>query len=187
MIGNISILGMCIFQERFMQLPAGMVNTVIDVNKKEGVVLPSNLRKGLFSNTSVDNIDVETKSSSAVTSLHGRAASIYQHISAKSEHQLRILPELDQLTLNWSIYQKWYTEVPPTHLPSVSIPKSKQPVIIVKVSPPELLEVQDWLNDLSTTPCAMFHAKKCMHIIKQPDISCYVTNLEGRLSVTSYH
>ena len=100
MIGNISILGMCIFQERFMQLPAGMVNTVIDVNKKEGVVLPSNLRKGLFSNTSVDNIDVETKSSSAVTSLHGRTASIYQHISAKSEHQLRILPELDQLTLN---------------------------------------------------------------------------------------
>ena len=84
MIGNISKLGMRIFQERFMQLSAGMVNTVIDVNKKEGVVLPSNLQKGLFSNTSADNIDVETKSSSAVTSIHGTAASIYQHISAET-------------------------------------------------------------------------------------------------------
>ena len=80
MISDISKLGMRISQERFVQLSVGMGNTVIDMNEKEGVVLPPNLRKGLFSTTSVDNIDLATKSLSAVTSLHGTATSINQHI-----------------------------------------------------------------------------------------------------------
>ena len=90
-ISNTSKLGMCISQQRFIQLSAGMGNTVIDMNKKEGVVLPTNLRKGLFSTASVDNIDVATKSSSAVTSLHGTAASINQHMSSENQGQVRIL------------------------------------------------------------------------------------------------
>ena len=52
-----------------------------------------------------------------------------------------------------------------------SIPESKQPGMIVKLFPPELLEDQDWLNYQNTTPWAVFHAKKCIPITKQPDIS----------------
>ena len=39
MISSISKLGMCISQERFVQLSVGMGNTVIDMNEKDGVVL----------------------------------------------------------------------------------------------------------------------------------------------------
>ena len=67
---------MCVSQEHFVQLSVGMGNTVIDMNEKEGVVLPASLREGLFSTTSVDNIDVATKSLTAVASFHGTAASV---------------------------------------------------------------------------------------------------------------
>lgn len=75
MISNISTIGMCISQERLVQLSVGMGNTVVDMNEKEGIVLPTNLLKGLFSTAYVDNIAVASKSSSAVTSLHGTSAS----------------------------------------------------------------------------------------------------------------
>ena len=75
MISNISTIGMCISQERLVQLSVGMGNTVVDMNEKEGIVLPTNLLKGLFSTAYVDNIAVATKSSSAVTSLHVTSAS----------------------------------------------------------------------------------------------------------------
>ena len=67
---------MCISQERSVQLSVGMGNIVVDMNEKEGVVLPANLGEGLFSTTSVDNIDVATKLLSAVASFHGTAASV---------------------------------------------------------------------------------------------------------------
>ena len=60
---------MCISQEHFAQLSIGMGNIVIDVNEKEWVILPTNLRKGFFSTATVNNTDVVTKSLSAVTSL----------------------------------------------------------------------------------------------------------------------
>ena len=139
MISNISKLGKCISQERFVQFSVGMGNTVIDTNEKDGVVLPASLRKGLFSTASVHNIDVATKSFSAVTSLHGTAASINQHMSSENQGQLRILPGTLPTDVKLKHLPKLYTEVLPTHLPSVSNPESKQPGMIVKISPPELL------------------------------------------------
>ena len=121
MISSISKLGMCISQERFVQLSVGMGNTVTDMNEKEGVVLPTNLWKGLFSTASVDNIDVPTKSSSAVTSLHRTAASVNQHISSENQGKPRILPGILSTDVKLKHLPKWYKEVPPSHLPSVSI------------------------------------------------------------------
>ena len=138
-ISNISKLRMCISEERFVQLSVGMGNTVIDMNEKDGVVLPTNLRKGLSSTASVDNIDVATKSFSTVTLLHGTAASVNQHMSSENQGQLRILPGTLSTDVKLKHLPKLYTEVLPTHLPSVSIPESKQPGMIVKVSPLELL------------------------------------------------
>ena len=74
-IRNLSKLGLCISKDRFAHVSVCMGNAVIEINEQEGHVLPTNLRKGLFSTASVDNIDIETKSSTAFTSLHGTAAS----------------------------------------------------------------------------------------------------------------
>ena len=134
---------MCISQERLVQLSAGMGNTVTDINEKEGVVLPANLREGFFSTASADNIDIATKCSSAAPSFHGTAPSINHHMSSENQGQLRILPGTLSTDLKLKHLPKWYTEVPPSHLPSVSFPKSKQSGMIVKVSLPELPEDQD--------------------------------------------
>ena len=80
-IRNLSKLGLCISKDRFAHVSVCMGNAVIEMNEQEGHVLPTNLRKGLFSTASVDNIDIETKSSTAFTSLHGTAASVNQHLS----------------------------------------------------------------------------------------------------------
>ena len=56
-----------------------MGNTVIEANKRDGMVLPMSLKLGVFSTASAHNIDVEIQSSLSTTSLHGAAASINQH------------------------------------------------------------------------------------------------------------
>ena len=89
---------------------------------------------------------------------------VNQDMSSENQGQLQILPGTLSTDVKLKHLPKWYTEVPPTHLPSVSITESKQPGIIVKVSPPELLEDRDCLNDQNTTPWATFHAKKCMDV-----------------------
>ena len=61
-IRNLSKLGLCISKDRFAPVSVCMGSTVIEMNKQKGHVLPTNLRKGLFSTASVDNIDIETKS-----------------------------------------------------------------------------------------------------------------------------
>ena len=95
----------------------------------------------------VINIDAATKSSSDVIWLHGTDGSINQNMSSENQGQLWILPETLPTNVKLKHLTKWYTEVPQTHLPSVSIPESKQPGMIVKVFPPELLEDQDWLKE----------------------------------------
>ena len=80
-IRNLSKLGLCISKDQFAHVSVCMSNAVIEMNEQEGHVLPTNHRKGLFSTASVDNEDIETKSSTAFTSLNGTAASVNQHLS----------------------------------------------------------------------------------------------------------
>ena len=95
-----------------------MGNTVIEMNEQEGHVLPTNLRKGLFSTASVDNIDIETKSSTAFTSLHGTAASVNQHLSenfigvSRKPMTFSNMKTLKKLPL-------FYTDVSPAYLPPI--------------------------------------------------------------------
>ena len=59
LIEKLSKLGLCISKYRVSQLSISMGNTVIEANERDGMVLPMNLKLGVFSTTSVDNIDVE--------------------------------------------------------------------------------------------------------------------------------
>ena len=79
LIEKLSKLGLCISKHRVSQLSKSMRNTVIEASERDGMVLPMSLKSGVFSTSSVDNIDVEIQSSLSTTSLHGTAASINQH------------------------------------------------------------------------------------------------------------
>ena len=62
-----------------------------------GVLLPRILKTGLFCTASVDNIDVSTKSSTALTSLHGTAASINQHPKIGNLGMSRVITTVNAL------------------------------------------------------------------------------------------
>lgn len=51
-----------------------MENTLMNANERDVVVIPMNLKQGVFSTTSADNIDVDTKATLLTTSLNGTAA-----------------------------------------------------------------------------------------------------------------
>ena len=95
-----------------------MGNAVIQMNEQEGHVLPTKLRKGLFSKASVDNTDFETKSSTAFTSLHGIAASVNQHLSenfigvSRKPMTFSNMKTLKKLPL-------FYTDASPAYLPLI--------------------------------------------------------------------
>ena len=87
LIEKLSKLGLCISKHRLSQFSVSMDNTVIEVNERNGVVLPMNLKLGVFSTASVDNIDVDIQSSLSTTSLHGIAVSINQPPTSNNEGQ----------------------------------------------------------------------------------------------------
>ena len=51
-----------------------MENTLMNANERDVVVIPMNLKQGVFSTTSADNIDVDTKATLLTTPLNGIAA-----------------------------------------------------------------------------------------------------------------
>ena len=80
----------------------------------------------------------------SVTSFHETAVSLNQHMSSENSGELfKVLPETLSTDVKLKHIPKWYKEVPPMHLPCFSIPESRQPVMIVTISPPELPEDQD--------------------------------------------
>ena len=84
LIEKLSKLGLCISKHRLSQLSISMGNTVIEANERDDVVLPINLKLGVFSTASVDNIDVNIQSSlSTTTSLHSTVS------TKRVQHSLR--------------------------------------------------------------------------------------------------
>ena len=54
---KLSKLGLCILKHWLPQFSTSMVNTVMEANGRHGVVLPIDLKQGVFSTASVDNIE----------------------------------------------------------------------------------------------------------------------------------
>ena len=159
-VKTLSKLGLCISKHRLEQISTAMGNAVIDMNEREGVVLPMSLEIGLFSTASIDNIDVSTKSSTAVTSLHGTAGSINQHVSNGNEGEARSIPESLPKDHKLKKLPDWYTEIPPAYMPSdTSIPKLKKPGFIPAVSDVDMLKDKLWLEDPDCPSWAVFHAR----------------------------
>ena len=149
-----------------------MGNAVIDMNEREGVVLPMRLKIGLFSTASIDNIDVSTKSSTSFTSLHGTAGSINQHVSNGNEGEAKSIPESLPNDHKLKKLPDWYTEIPPAYMPSdTSIPKSKKPGFIPAVSDVDMLKDKLWLEDPDCPSWAVFHARKFESSSGNPDLS----------------
>lgn len=66
-----------------------MENTLMKANERDVVVIPMNLKQGVFSTTSADNIDVDIKATLLTTPLNGTAAYVDHHPTALNQGESR--------------------------------------------------------------------------------------------------
>ena len=122
-----------------------------------------NFRKNLFTTAAVDNTDVNPKSSTAFTSLHGTAASLNQH---SNEHNRRVERNIPKTLPSDKVLNKLpssYTKVPLCYLlTSVEMLQGYEPSQSLLFD--ELQSIidddQHWLNDSECASRAVFHAKR---------------------------
>ena len=173
-VDKLSKLGLSISKDRLLQISTAMGNRAIEMHEREGVVAPISLRFGLFTTAAVDNIDVNPKSSTASTSLHGTAASINQHINGDNVGLRRDIPGLVTTEKKLKILPTTYTDVLPCHLPStIAMPEFQEPKN--KLAYDELKtsieEDQHWLQDDCHSSWAVFHSKRCNRDKLHADLS----------------
>ena len=163
-IRNLSKLGLFISKDRFAHVPVCMGSAVIEMNEQEGHVLPTNLRKGLFSTASIDNIDIETKSSTGFTSLHGTAASVNQHLS---ENFIGV----SRKPMTFSNMKIFYIDVSPPYLPpTCHFPSFDENGNLPTLEEDMLNEDEKWLKETINMPRSIFRAKKYISPKAVPEI-----------------
>ena len=105
-----------------------MANTPIDQFDKEGVVVPLNLRCGLFTSGAVDNVDVNPSSATAISAFHGTATSISQHVNDNNLVITREVPHVLSTEKRLKKLPENYTYIKPVYVPSsVPMPDSLFP------------------------------------------------------------
>ena len=121
-----------------------------------------------ISTASADNTGVNIQSSLSTTSLLGTAASIDQHPTSNNEGQPRERVSLNQSVSKLKRYPDWYIEVLPYHLPNnTPIPVCSKPSTTDLLESFVLLEDGTWLQDVSSSSWAVFHANSSSNPLYQ--------------------
>ncbi|CAH0392073.1 unnamed protein product [Bemisia tabaci] len=87
--------GIGISYDRVLQISSALSQSAVEYFKKMGVVCSPYLQKGHFVTGAVDNIDVNTSSTTAVSSFHGTAITLQQHFERGAQiEELKVtIPE----------------------------------------------------------------------------------------------
>ena len=124
-----------------------------------------NLKLGVFTTSSLDNLDIEIKSTFSKTSLHGTAASLNQHPNETNSGDSREKIELRGDKAKLKSLPDWYLEISPFHLKDdVAMPKHKDLIPEVTVDERILNEDEQWLQDELMSSWAVHHARKCQAV-----------------------
>ena len=172
MVDRFAHLGLSISKDRLLQMSTSLRNASIETFERDGVVVPVHLRKNLFCTSAVDNIDINSRSATAKTSLHGTAAFINQHriIDSGIERETVDLQTQNQILKR---LPGDYTDILPIHLPvSVLPPKTNlNPVVEIPLDT-DVEEDKMWLDESDQPSWAVFHARRETQIHKlKEDIS----------------
>lgn len=172
MVDRFAHLGLSISKDRLLQMSTSLGNAAIDTFKRDGVVVPMYLRKGLFCTSAVDNIDINPRSSTAKTSLHGTAASINQHSLIDSGAERETVDLQPQCTTLKQLPDH-YTEIIPLHLPALVLPAQDNLYPIEEIPlDADLEEDKIWLDQIDQPSWAVFHARRETQLLKlKEDIS----------------
>ena len=103
--------------DRGHQLSTDMANGIIDQFGAESIVCPIVLRERVFTTGNLDNLDHDPTSTSALTTFHGTALSMTQHITdetSDTQHHLdRASPNEKSKSKLVKPLMESYTQVPP--------------------------------------------------------------------------
>ena len=119
-------LGLSVSYDRVLQLESQLATAVCEDFQKKGVVVPAQLRRGLFTIGALDNLDHNPSSTTAKGSFHGTGISLFQFPSSSNlgdqQNDIRV-----QLVNSKKSYQlpDQFTTVPAVALKtkSVSVPQ----------------------------------------------------------------
>ena len=125
LIEKLSDLGPCISKYSLSNISVSLGNTLVLTNEEVGVMVSMNLKLGLFTTASLDNINVQIKSSLSTTCLHGTAASLNQYPSHQNQGKRREQVEIQIGKVLLHTLPDWYSDVPPFHLPNATCPATK--------------------------------------------------------------
>ena len=123
-------LGLSISYDRVLQITNKIANSVCDQYRKNDLVCPPSLRKGLFTVAAADNIDHNLSSSTANASFHGTGLSLVQFSDASlsdvCDRQLQSFSEASD-SVSDLFLPSYYSDVQPCILPSklVQVPNVK--------------------------------------------------------------
>ena len=81
LIENANALGFSVSFNRVMEVKVAIARAVCKRHAEDGVVLPSNLRRGVFVTYDVDNLDSHSKGNFSWDEFHGTALSATNHLS----------------------------------------------------------------------------------------------------------
>ena len=124
-------LGLSMSYERVISIETNITNQVTELYKRDNVVCPPILQKGIFITGAVDNIDVNPTSSTAQSSFHGTGISLFQHRDISSsnvnERVIHIGCDNETTVKQVSLLPDFYTNVSPAKLKdkNPSLPEGK--------------------------------------------------------------
>ena len=125
LIEKLSNLGLCISKYSLSNISVSLGNALLSTNEEVGVMLSMNLKLGLFTTASLDNINFQIKSSMSTTCLHGTAASLNQYPSHQNQGKCREQVEIQIKKVLLHMLPDWYSNVPPFHLPNATCHATK--------------------------------------------------------------
>ena len=87
--------GLCVSYDRLKTLSTDVANSVISLWEQNGVVVPPQAIKGVFTTGGFDNIDHNPSSTMAKSALHGTCISIQQHFDTDSQQTENLADIID--------------------------------------------------------------------------------------------
>lgn len=85
--------GLCISYDRLHVISTDIANSIISYWETEGIVVPPQAVKGVFTTCGFDNIDYNPSSTTSAMSLHGTCISVQQHFCSLSQ-QIQMSTEI---------------------------------------------------------------------------------------------
>jgi hypothetical protein len=143
-------LGLCISYDRVLEIESQLAISVCRDFHDKGVVVPAQLRCGLFTVGALDNLDYNPSSTTAKDAFHGTAISLFQFPTAFNlgQRQCDIKLSVEEVKKSYSLPDS-FTTVPAVAIKTidVSVPQKIQPITtITKDMVGALATEKSWLE-----------------------------------------